>query len=232
MNQLTHEFITVGKDFAAEFAGEYFDEEFLEHNAGDLLQHWPSDLPLAPWDKESDVDDDKTFGSDEFVEKYVRKGNEIDKRWLRDLHKRDINGTALADDVDGSGDFDDPLLDYESSYDLSPPAPYQQDPAAVLAARNNPLPYHKNPGDLIANDLEERFFWLIPIFAAIATTLARVAAVAARVVPTLLRVAKDTVKVAAKRGANGFPKQAKGFAKIAKKDSKTWRNCLQKMGPP
>lgn len=229
--------ITVGGEFAKEFAGEYFDEAFLEHYAGDMLQYWPQGLELAPWDKESDVDDG-IFADDNFVDKFVKKGNEKSKRWLRDLQKRDPNATALAYG-DENGSIDHLLLeDDNDDDDLAPFHLYgqqkrEQDPALVLAAYSNPLPYDKNPGDLIERDLEERFFWLIPIFSAIFATLGRVAAGLARGASAFLKVAKDTVKVAPKRGSkNGFKKQADGFGKIAKEGKDIWKNCLRKMGPP
>ncbi|KAK6834106.1 hypothetical protein PG987_008800 [Apiospora arundinis] len=232
--------LAMGGEFAKEFAGEYFDEAFLEHYAGDMLQHWPEGQQLAPWDKESDVDDG-IFADEKFVDQFVKRGNDKSKRWLRDLHKRDPNATALAYG-DEHGSIDHLLLDDDEIADVHSHQHYHQrqqqkerDDAIVrLAARANPLPYNKQPGDLIVRgDLEERFFWLIPIFSAIFSTLTRVAVAAARAAPALLRVAKDTVKVAAKRGSkNGFKKQADGFGKIAKEGKEIWKNCLKKMPPP
>ncbi|KAI9172692.1 Tyrosinase [Paramyrothecium foliicola] len=204
--------LAMGGEFASQFAGEYFDEAFLEHYAGDMLQHWPEDMELSPWDKEEDVDDG-IFADEAFVEQYISHGNEHTKRWINDLARRDPNATLAYSE------------DHPDIVSLNARAPWLQSSDTILTARNT-LPYDYKPGDLIVrNDLEERFFWLIPIFTAVASTLARVGVAAARVGTALLRVAKDTVKVAVGKGSkNSYKTQADGFGKIAKEGNKFWRS--------
>lgn len=204
----------MGGEFAKEFAGEYFDEAFLEHYAGDMLQHWPEDVSVPPWAKE---EDDDIYDSEDFVNVYVEHGNSHTKRWLNNLALRDNNATYF-DDEDGGADITPRRI---------------QDPEAVLQARSNPLP-KKKPGDLIVRkDLEERFAFLIPIITAILGTIARVGVAVARAGAAIMRVAKDTVKVGKGRvSKNSYQKQADGFGKIAKEADKFWKSCLRRERPP
>ncbi|KAG7118433.1 hypothetical protein HYQ44_005576 [Verticillium longisporum] len=65
----------MGAVAAAEFADEFFDEEYLEDM--DLLQFWPEHLPIDPWGQEAD---DSVYESDDYINKWVTVGEGVESR--------------------------------------------------------------------------------------------------------------------------------------------------------
>jgi len=79
-------------------------------------------------------------------------------------------------------------------------------------------------------DLEERLWFLVPIFMAVASTAARVGAAAARVGGAVLKVSRYTVKMGKGRSSKkSYKDQSEGARKIAQ--NKNWRKCLGRGNP-
>ncbi|KAG9235775.1 hypothetical protein BJ875DRAFT_494710 [Amylocarpus encephaloides] len=194
--------LAMGPGVAATYADEFWDEDWLE--SMELLELEPEGYTIEPWDSE---DSDKIFEEDDYLNKWIDYGNK----------------QAEARSIRSYGAMSSPL-------ELTPRDPTPTPTLAPVLPRLPPREGPASTGLVLYEDHEKRFFWLIPIFAAIASTVARVAVGAARAAGAALRLSKYTMKIA--KGAKSKKsrlEQKEGAKKVAK--DKNWKQCLHRMGP-
>ncbi|KAM7188499.1 hypothetical protein V8F20_010517 [Naviculisporaceae sp. PSN 640] len=222
--------MAMGPTVAAEFAEEFFDEAYLE--SMDLEQFWPEDVPIEPWDTE---DSDKLFEEDEYIDKWIAVGNDGGESATVSgitLRRRTVwrPDGSLVEGVGVSDDLNDTLAAPVAPGEIltyGPDGLIQGEIAQKLKARQpTDIMERSGNGDL----LEPRLAFLIPIFAAVAGTVARVAAGAARAGGNLLKLTRYTVKIGTgKSSKKSFKEQSDGAKKISQ--SKNWKNCLTRGNP-
>lgn len=200
-----------------------FDEEWTE--SMELLQYWPEGQELEKWTKE---EEDNFFEADSFVDKFVNFGNnqkrdgsnaltpasdEEIKQYMKEAGLLSVRGTPASDEE---------IEQYMKETGLiSRRLPSQE--ADNTNHDNVPAKFARGPAadstDLIVRgQYEPRFWFLIPIFLAVARTVVAV-----------LRVTRFAIKIA--KGTNKISRatKAKKSAKVAK--DKNWRTCLSGKGP-
>ena len=204
----------MGQDVCEEMDG-IFDEEWTE--SMDMMAFWPSDIDNDEIDKWKEDKDDALYEDEKYINKWIDIG--LQKRSLELTERSEYtNETAIAELDDMANDFN--LVEHDNI-----PSQFIREISVSSAPKATTTA-------LMVQDpkLETRFFFLIPIFAAVLRTVVRVAVQAtAAGLRVGGRVLKEGIRVSKGRNSRSRPDQAKGAQKVSRHNN--WKRCLNGLDP-